>query len=140
MFSPDFSLTMATLHVVQNPRVMDKSHQGQRVSFFTFFYTLHGLHFLNEKKIKWFPLLTTTQKFTLQILFFDFSIKAQALLQTINLKSLQAKAQLKKSVVLTLNTAAASSLQLIDSSSSEKSHSFLHNKIHPTMCHLISIV
>ena len=46
---------------------------------------------------------TTTQKFTVQILFFDFSIKAQALLQTINLKSLQAKAQLKKSVVLTLH-------------------------------------
>ena len=46
---------------------------------------------------------TTTQKFTLQILFFDFSIKAQALLQTINLKSLEAKAQLKKSVVLTLH-------------------------------------
>ena len=46
---------------------------------------------------------TTTQKFTLQILFFDFSIKAQALLQTINLKSFQAKAQLKKSVVLTLH-------------------------------------
>ena len=39
----------------------------------------------------------------MQILLFDFSIKAQALLQTINLKSLQAKAQLKKSVVLTLH-------------------------------------
>ena len=71
--------------------------------FFTlFFYTLHGLHFLTEKKIKWFP-LRTTQKFTVQILFFDFSIKAQALLQTINLKSLQAKSQLKKSVVLQCN-------------------------------------
>ena len=131
---------MATLHVVQNPGSWINPTKVKEFLFFTFFYTLHGLHFLNEKKIKWFPLLSTTQKFTLQILFFDFSIKAQALLQTINLKSLEAKAQLKKSVVLTLNTAAASSLQLIDSSSSEKSHSFLHNKIHPTMCHLISIV
>ena len=92
--------------VVQFSRIVqgEGPRHTRSKSFFSLqvFYTLHGPHFLNEKKIKWFP-STTTQKFTLQILFVDFSIKAQALLQTINLKSLQAKAQLKKSVVVTLH-------------------------------------
>ena len=95
---------MATLHVVHSVIKIPGTFPPRSKSFFSLqvFYTLHGPHFLNEKKIKWFP-STTTQKFTLQILFVDFSIKAQALLQTINLKSLQAKAQLKKLVVLTLH-------------------------------------
>ena len=94
-------MTVATLHVVHSVIKIPGSWVNHtKVKEFLFF-TLHG-HFFTEKKIKWFP-STITQKFTLLILFFDFSIKEQALFQTINLKSLQAKAQLKKSVVLTLH-------------------------------------
>ena len=64
-----------------------------------FFFTFHGPHFLTELILRTkLSSFLPTQKFTLQILFSGFSIKVQALLQPINLLSLQAKSQLKKSL------------------------------------------
>ena len=76
----------------------------------------------------------------LQILFFDFSIKAQTLLQTINLKSLQAKAQLKKSVSANTTPLQLHHYSLLIAAHLRSPIHFYTTKIHPTMCHLISIV
>ena len=80
------------------------SHQGQRVSFlYKSFIPCMDHISLMRRRLNGFLLLQHKNLHCRFYSLIDFSIKAQALLQTINLKSLQAKAQLKKLVVLTLH-------------------------------------